>query len=305
MQAVSSAMPTSSAENSEVVTVSRRVRVNITGSIDKFNRTGIEAATWTPVSGKQGEVFGVHEMFDTTPDATVTSAALQNAVVHKITCLQQHNDFPVHVGVNISCITPEESTRSGHKYAMTCLAKKSVDYPMVVFEAEERSEGVQWRSKYPKYNANNLEREGILDVNGQQYIFCSKDHPVIELLRQNKEILNANIDDQQMIDGEWLKLTRQVFSTCCQTLRTKVLNNVSTRDLNNFSVQISPIGKDDWSTNMQANDEMLSFIDTATLVNSGDKNGQDAMKLAVTGLLQKTCTYSALLEIQYDMSIPT
>lgn len=81
----SAAMPSASSENSEVVTVTRRVRVNITGSIDKFNRTGIEAATWTPVSGKQGEVFGVHEMFDTTPDASVTAAALQNCVVHKIT----------------------------------------------------------------------------------------------------------------------------------------------------------------------------------------------------------------------------
>ena len=295
---------TSSSENSEVVTVTRRVRVNITGSIDKFNRTGIEAATWTPVSGKQGEVFGVHEMFDTVPDATVTAAALQNCVVHKITCLQQHNDFPVHVGVNISCINPEESTRSGHKYAMTCLAKKSVDYPMVVFEAEERAEGVQWRSKYPSYNANNLDTEGVLPVNGQQYMFCSKDHPVIELLRQNKEILNANIDQQELIDGAWFKLSKQVFSTCCQTLRSKVLQHVSTRDLNNFAVQISPIGRDDWSTNMQANDEMLSFIDTATLLNTGDEAGRDAAKLAITGLLQKNCTYSALLEIQYDMSIP-
>lgn len=231
---------------------------------------------------------------------------MQGAADHCVDrCLQQHNDFPVHVGVNISCINPEESTRSGHKYAMTCLAKKSVDYPMVVFEAEERSEGVQWRNKYPAYNANNLEREGVLDVSGQQYLFCSKAHPVIELLRQNKEILNANIDNQELIDGEWLKLSKQVFATCCQTLRSKVLQHVSTRDLNNFSVQISPIGRDDWSTNMTANDEMLSFIDTATLLSQNEsEDGRKAANMAISGLVKRNCTYSALLEIQYDMSLP-
>lgn len=82
---------TMSAEKKQVVNVSRRVLVQITGSMDNFNRTGMEAATWTPINGKIGDVFGVNEVFDTTPDQGMTAAALQNAVVHKITCLQQKN----------------------------------------------------------------------------------------------------------------------------------------------------------------------------------------------------------------------
>ena len=38
MMKTSADINTSSSENSEVVTVTRRVRVNITGSIDKFKR---------------------------------------------------------------------------------------------------------------------------------------------------------------------------------------------------------------------------------------------------------------------------
>lgn len=79
-------------ENKQVVQVNRRLLVQITGSMDHFNRTGIEAATWTPIQGKLGEVFGVNDVFDTaTPDQGMIAGALQNAVVHKITCLHQKN----------------------------------------------------------------------------------------------------------------------------------------------------------------------------------------------------------------------
>ena len=76
-------------DSKQVVQVTRRLLVQITGSMDHFNRTGIEAATWAPINGKIGEVFGVNEVFEQTPDQGMTAAALQNAVVHKITCLHQ------------------------------------------------------------------------------------------------------------------------------------------------------------------------------------------------------------------------
>lgn len=89
----------------QVVQVSRRLLVQITGSIDHFNKTGIEAATWTPINGKIGEVFGINEVFENTPDQGVTAAALQNAVVHKITVLHQNNSFPgEHASLNFAIV---------------------------------------------------------------------------------------------------------------------------------------------------------------------------------------------------------
>ena len=122
----------------------------------------------------------------------------------------------------------------------------------------------------------------------------------------NNPRCEKSIDDQQLVDDNWFKLAKQVFATCCSTLRQKVLQHVSTRDLMNFSVQINPIGRDDWSTNMAANDEMLAFIDTSALYGSdgNSEEGKKAAENAIKSLLKKTCTYSALLEIQYDMYVP-
>lgn len=72
-----------------------------------------------------------------------------------------------------------------------------------------------------------IDSHGVLNVQGENFVFVSKAHPVIDLLRLNKEILNADIDDQPLIDDQWYKVTKQVMSTCCQqlkvALKTKVL----------------------------------------------------------------------------------
>ena len=138
----------------------------------------------------------------------------------------------------------------------------------------------------------------MLEVAGAQFIFCSQNHPVIELLRQNKEMLNADIDTQPLIDGEWYKITRQVFSTCCNTLKTKVLSKVSTRDLNNFSLQITRVGRDDWTNNIQQNDEIMSLVSSNVMA-----AGEQAITDEVTGILKRNYTYSTRLEIQYDMHV--
>ena len=171
------------APQKEVVQITRRLLVQVRGTMDNFNRMGTEAATWKPVNGKMGEVFGVHDCFESVPDAGTTAGVLQNAIIHKITLLEQKNEFPVHLGVNISCITPEETTRTGHKYAVTSLANSHSQFPLVVFEAGEHTDGIEWRNKYPQYNAMNLDTQGVLQVTGENYVFCSKDHPAIDVLR--------------------------------------------------------------------------------------------------------------------------
>ena len=58
----------------EIITVSRRILVQITGSMKQFEEQGKQAATWSPINAKVGDVFGVHDIFETTPDQGTTSA---------------------------------------------------------------------------------------------------------------------------------------------------------------------------------------------------------------------------------------
>jgi hypothetical protein len=285
--------------SSQQYIITRRFNATIRGSLDQFAKAGSEAATWSPQTGKLGDVFGVSEIFETQADIGATAAVLQNAVLHKITVLEQKNDFPVSLGVSISSIPSEESTKTGHKYAITSMAKTYNPTPCIVFSAEEASsEGIEFRNRYPQYNTSNLEKHGVLEVQGQSFLFVSQHHPVVELLANNSEMLNARILDQQKIDGEWYKITKQVMSTCCGILRNKVLNKVSTRDLNNFSVQIHRLGHKDWigCTN---NDELLSHIpDNVHMSNIGaDINAH------LVGLQKRPYSYTVRIEVQYECQV--
>ena len=89
---------------SQTYEITRRCLVTIRGSFAQFGSSGQEAASWTPVNGKVGEVFGISEIIDQGADSGFGSTLLQNAVLNRVTLLESKNDFPLPLGVSISCI---------------------------------------------------------------------------------------------------------------------------------------------------------------------------------------------------------
>ena len=277
--------------------ITRRCLVTIRGSFQQFRSSGQEAASWTPVNGKVGDVFGISEILDSGMDSGFGSTLLQNAVLHRVTVLESKNDFPLPLGVSLSCIPSDESTRTGHKYAMTTLANSHNPTPLCLFEAEAASnDGMQWRKDYPAYNASNLDTHGVLNVIGESYVFVSKAHPAIKVLRQNKERLRQNIDEQPLIDGEWYKVSRQVMATCTQQLRQKVLNKVNTRDLNNFTVQLHRIGNKEW-TAINAHDEIMSAVPKEVIW----ADDQELLEKHVKLIMHTPYSFSARIELTYEV----
>ena len=282
--------------------ITRRFNVHVTGSMTDFQNQGPQSASWTPMNGKAGEVFGINDVFESTPDAGLAASVLQSAVLHKLTVLEQKNEFPCNIGVTISCIPSEEMTKTGQRYAITALPDAHNATPCVCFSAaESETEGHEWRSRFPSYTAQNLEEQGVLSVQGQPFVFVSQNHPVVELLRQNADLLSANIDEQPLIDGEWYKITRQVLSTCCQTLRNKVLSKVSTRDLNNFCVQLHRLGKPCWVPDVGAHkdgDDLLRAVPHEILT-TGD---QALIGNSLETVLKRPYSYMARIEVQYEVN---
>lgn len=138
-------------------------------------------------------------------------------------------------------------TGFGEAYCYTVLPESNNTVPIKLFEAtDESEEGHRWRSQYPKYNASNLEKHGVLETTDCAYVFVHQNHPAVALLRANKDLLGSDIDKQQKIDNEWYKVQKETFATCCNTLRHKVLSKVSTKNLNDFSVELHRIGTRDW-----------------------------------------------------------
>lgn len=283
--------------DNKVHLITRRVSVDITGSLQQFAKSGHDAASWSPSNTKIGEILGVSDVFDSTPDAGQTALCLQNAVLHKVVCLEHKNDFPIGLGVTISCIPAEETTRHGNKFALTTFSKTHNPFPVTLFEADAGStEAQQWRNMYPQFNSNNLEKEGVLELNHQNYLFMSKGHPVVEILRTNKDILNADIDKLPLIDGEWYKITRPVFNTCCAALRSRILQKVATRDLNNLTVQIHRLHNKDWTSIINSND-LLNTVPAEVLATEN----ADQITNFIKTLTRQQHALNLRLELTYEI----
>lgn len=275
---------------------------NIRGSLQQFHSGGSEGASWSPVAGRAGDVFGVNDFFDTHPDVGQTANVLQNTVLHEVQVLSVQNDFPINLGVTISCIPGDECVKTGTRYALTCLSNSTCTHPETIYSSESsQHEGIEWRQKYPTYNANNLDSTGVLQVVGQPYVFVSQHHPVIDLLRTNADKLNARIDDQPLIDGEWYKVTKQVMGQCCNVLRSKVLNKVSTRDMNDFVVQLHRIGSSDWISKDVMN-ELQSKLSVEEELHPSTSPYHK--KNIMEKMTSKVYNWTARIKVKYEINIP-
>jgi hypothetical protein len=281
------------------IRLKRRVHINITGSMNGFHSAGTQAATWKPVDGKVTEIFGVHDSEGVCMDPGAMSNALRSAIVRKATVLENKSTFPIALGVSISCLPNEERTDSGEPFCATVLPETTNTSPVVIYETDANStESIEWRNKYPNYNSANLETWGVLDVQNCPFVFVHQNHPIVDLLRANKDILGADIDEQAKIDEQWFKVGRQILSTCCNMIKSKVLSRVATRDLNNFSVQLHPLNDMAWNE-AGAGTEIVASMMANPQWNQQQHNAAEVAW--ANAQARKLCTYMARVELEYEI----
>lgn len=275
--------------SSQPTIIRRRIYVEISGTMSNFKVQGETAATWKPREDKHPDVFGLTDAFENGMDYATSANVLKNAMMRKVTMLEYKNTFPVTLGVSISCLTPDEAAENGDRFVATALPTCTNSTPQVIYETDGSSiESVEWRKRYPQYNESNLQSEGVLEIKHQPYVFVDKDHPAIEMMRLNKELLNANIDDHELFDSRYYKVTKQLMSTLCNTLRTKVLDKVTYRDLNSFQIQLHRLNRKAWDKiGKEDLDEHFESPEQA--------------KNKIQQLLVKPHKYMARLELEYEI----
>ena len=84
--------------------LTRRLNVQINGTLHQFANGGQEAACWTTQNGKINDIMGITELLDGTGDQASSTALLANALLHKVTVLETKNDFPLWAGrISVMC----------------------------------------------------------------------------------------------------------------------------------------------------------------------------------------------------------
>lgn len=212
-------LATSSSSIAAPMRITRRLNVRIQGSLSDFAQDGQGGATWRVMEGKQSAIWGIQELLghclsgtagttgngiaDATTHASATNI-LATAMIKEVHLLEHKSTFKVPLGVVINCLPAHEMTAAGEAFCYTVLPESVNTVPLRLFQAsEDCEESLRWKQEYPKYNAENLEKEGVLPFSNSSYYFVHENHPAITLLRANKDLLRTDIDAQKKIDHEW------------------------------------------------------------------------------------------------------
>merc|ERR1712034_51722 len=98
-------------------------------------------------------------------------------------------------------------------------------------------------------------------MGGAAYTYIAQDHPVIEMIAENAETLQVNLDDAELIDGQWYKIANHVAERCLSELESELVNNLPITDLSDFRSSIHRMGGRPWSSE----EEICDNIDQESL----------------------------------------
>jgi hypothetical protein len=279
------------------IIVKRTLNVSISGSLSNLTLAGPQAAMWKPLSGKETELFC--PSLDGELDPAEQTNSIRNGIVRSMTIIEQHSTFPVTMGATVSCIPPTEVTEMGDKYAYTVLPMSRISSPQTIYTCDSSmQENQAWRQQYGRWDKTNLETMGVMDVTNQPYVFVHMDHPAIGLLRHNSESIGCDVDKMPKIDKQFFKLSRQILSSCCQTLRTKILSKMVTQDMNMFSVQLSRLNAETWDDLGDGTVPLQSFAPKAKW---SEEEYEKAKEHHLREFVKKPYQYIARLQIEYEI----
>ena len=288
---------TSEVRNGNIIT--RTLHVNITGSLSNLAMAGSQGGVWKPIEGKQTKVFG---LLNEAMDSKLATNQLRTALIHEVNLLEHKSTFPVPLGVTFSCIPSSEFTDTAQSYAYTVLPGSVINSPQNVYKCNVNLENsLSWRAEYPNWNSANLETEGVMEVPNNNFVFVDQNHPIIALLRNNSAMIGCDIDEQGKIDDRWFKVTRNVLQACCHTLRTKILNNFTTNDLNTAMVGITRIGSNTWDDISDTNLPMQGFMDDPTWT---AEETETRRRHQVGKFLSTPYSYMARIQVKYEIQNP-
>jgi hypothetical protein len=271
-------------------TVTRSLHMTVSGTLQGNDEKGATAGSWKPREGKMCQVFCPTERGIDNNHETALNA-LNNARVKSVTCTEYTSTFPIPLGIKCDCLPATESTDIGHRYIMTTLPCHKNTTPQNLYSADDTSsEAVRWKQDFPEYTARNIDTHNVMEVKSHPVVFVDTKHPVISLLRANKEILGSDIDEQSLVQGRWHTVSRQCFNTAVKTLRSKVLSNINTVNLSNFALQVVPLDRKAWC-DLGKGEHVKEIVNATT---------REGLQEAHMRALNKPYNISARFQITYE-----
>lgn len=217
-------------------TSTSRLSVEIGGTMNEFNAKQAQPV-WR-ISDETKHIFG-----GPGNGALLNSSNKlpKQSILQQVKLLSVQNTFPVSLGVNLTGVDGNVFSHKGDKFAEIVFPHTNWHGEKVLSQNDVRSTN-NFKARYPDYTGVSLREKGIVVIPGKDYKYVAVDHPVVDMMRANSDMLQSNIDDQLTIDGQWKKVDDEVYELCMSQLEKQLENDIPASDLNNFMVSAEKVG---------------------------------------------------------------
>lgn len=236
--------------------IRRVVTAQINGSLARLGSSGVGsssgAAVWTIDPAAVESVFAPTSGEASFGGVGQADSDIKNVVLHGVQLLAVQSSFPVTLGINISGVEGKHYTKDGSGFARVVMAGEKWSGAEYLTKPDEALINSDYLQKYPGMTVDNLRHKNIVRVPDEQFVFVGFDHPVVEMLEANSEVLQINIRDAELIDNRWYKVNSGVFEDCARLLDSELLQNLPIMDLSNFQLDVCRVGSVAWDSPAEA-----------------------------------------------------
>jgi hypothetical protein len=181
---------------------------------------------------------------------------LSKVIMVKMSIKKVNSTFPCSVALTVAGARGNVYSSSGDQFAYCAMPNEcqhSMEKVVLTTSAFVNSE---YMRLYPGMTSDKLRTEKIMKPPGAAYTYIAHDHPVIEMIGENAETLQVNLDDAQLIDGQWYKISNSVAERCLSELENELVNNLPITDLNDFRATIHRMDGLSWGSKEEACDNL-------------------------------------------------
>jgi len=157
------------------------------------------------------------------------------------------SSFPCQLGVTFSGAKGNFYTCNGERYAYLVGANEKSHLMDEVVMATDAAANSEYLRLYPGMTSEKLRTEGIMEVKGENFVYVDKDHPVIEMMAENQDVLQINLADAPLLDNRYYKVSTAVTERCIAELQEHIVNKLPVTNLANFEASIHRLYGREWS----------------------------------------------------------
>jgi hypothetical protein len=231
--------------------VERTYYLEWTTSLDEISKNG-NKAKWSVAAGKEG-IFQrmIGDSIESTCRATAEKADacsnLSKVALLEATSMTYKNDSPVDIGISMTGVSGSTVTRIGECYPIVIDAftdSTSVCQSIHTPNALVRSRLMQ---KYGAWTRESLVESTIALPNDSQSVLVPINHPVIELMHANEEVLGINMSMVEPVASSVYCVSAPIVNKCIDELCNSVVNRLPFEDFGNFVAEIHRIDGREWN----------------------------------------------------------